>query len=99
DDSGDETPAIWVCNGRKHAAQVGRVRNVPEQPPAGGRVEEGAQCDVEPRERRGEISDGVIREPRTAVVAVHPLEEPHEVRAVRSFDGRPIRTATLAGQR
>src|SRR3954451_13553411 len=58
DDRGDEPPAIRVCNGRKHAAQVSRVRNVPEQLPAGGRVKEAAQCDVETGKRRREIADG-----------------------------------------
>ena len=48
--------------------------------------------------RRAVVAHGRIREIGPTVAAVEPLEEPHEVRSVRPFDGRAIRGRARGGR-
>jgi len=67
------------------------VREVPQQFAARAWVEEAAEREVQPGVRRAVIADGCIRETRSAVATMKPVEEPDEVRAVEPFHSRAIR--------
>src|SRR5439155_26420190 len=74
--------------------ELRRLREVPEQLTAWARMEEAAQREVQARMGGGVFSDGRIRELGPAIASMEPLEEAHEVRAVRPFDRGAIRGRT-----
>ena len=72
------------------SVQLRRVCEIPQQLATGPWVEETAQCEIQPRVCRTVGADSRIREIRSAVATVEPLEEPREMRAVRPLYRRAI---------
>ena len=90
DRSFDERAPVLVVDGVEQRAQLRCVLEIPEQLGAGGRMEEGAKRDVQPRVGRRVVVDRAIVELLAVEVTMQPFEQTDEMGAVGAVERRPF---------